>query len=116
LTGPGGPLTAAPADGALRVDVPLPERTDHIELRSRGFTSTGTNDVLKHVTALLNDAQIGFALKERLLSSVETFGQQGAASWSAIGAVPTGHAPVIDDYDIASPELLSAMAESVGAA
>src|SRR5699024_9288120 len=79
LTGPAGPLTVAPADGALHVDIPLPERADHIELRSRGFTSIGTNDVLKQVTALLNVAQIGFALKERLLSSIGTFGQQGAA-------------------------------------
>ena len=113
LAGPVAPLAVAAEDGGLRLALDLPEQVDSIELRSGGFSSVGANDVIGQVTALLNDAQIGFGLKERLLRSVQDAGAQGAASWSSIGAVPTGHAPVVHDYDIASPELLSAMAEIV---
>lgn len=111
LTGPTGSLEAHSEAGGLLVEVELPACTDEIELRSGGFRTTGENDVLGQVTELLDAAQIGFGLKESLLRSVEIFGAGAAASWSAAGVVPTGHAPIVHDYDIASPELISAMQE-----
>ncbi|GAA4528710.1 glycoside hydrolase family 31 protein [Brachybacterium paraconglomeratum] len=111
LAGPAGPAEVRPEEGGLLVEVDLPGSTGDIELRSGGFRTTGANDVLGQVTELLDEAQIGFGLKETLLRSVEDLGIGAAATWSAAGVVPSGHSPLVHDYNIASPELISAMQE-----
>lgn len=111
ITCTGGAVTVRSGHPGLSMELDLAEAPSSLELRSRGFSTQGRNDVVPRVTGLLDSAQIGFGLKERLLDSVERFGRSGAASWSAIGSVPTGHAPVVHDYDVASPELISAVQE-----
>lgn len=113
LTGPAGPLAVIPDERALTLEIPLETGSSEVELRSAGFTTTGTNALLAQVTELLDSAQIGYGLKEKLLDSVTRFGPGGAASWSTIGAVPSGHAPIVHEYDVASAELVSALQEIV---
>ncbi|MEE1619641.1 TIM-barrel domain-containing protein [Brachybacterium sp. J153] len=103
-------------DGAAALlDLGSPAAGAEIELRSAGFTTIGGPDRTAQIEDLLHAAQVGFALKERVLAAVQREGAGALAELSAIGSAPTGHAPITHDYDRPSPALIAAVAEILGA-
>ncbi|MGY5766568.1 TIM-barrel domain-containing protein [Brachybacterium sp. DNPG3] len=103
------------------VELGRPSAGETVELRSVGFATVGTDaetradDAAARVERLLNNAQIGFALKERVFDAVRRDGGSALAALSAIGSAPEGHAPRTPAYDIASPALISAITEILAA-
>lgn len=111
-------------DAAVRITVPAqsgdPQAADGaapgtIQLSSAGLGTMGRNDVHRRVLDLLSSAQIGYGLKERLMTAIDSDGAASIASWQSFGSAPSGHSPVTHPYDQAGPELLSALAEILGA-
>lgn len=121
--GDGGPVGAP----GVVVRIALAAPTARIVLRSTGLGAARGADrrrlesriesrVEARIEALLASAQIGFGLKERLMESVRRHGRAAPATWASIGSAPMGHAPILHDYEVASPELIAALTELLDAA
>ena len=82
----------------------------------RRLESRVESRVEARIEALLASAQIGFGLKERLMESVRRHGRAAPATWASFGSAPMGHAPILHDYEVASPELIAALTELLDAA
>ncbi|GAB2538517.1 hypothetical protein [Brachybacterium huguangmaarense] len=60
---------------------------------------------------LLNTAQIGYGLKERIAEAVARDGAGALASIATFGTLPSPLTQEVEAYDQASPELVAAVAE-----
>ena len=89
-------------------------------LTSAGF-STVLDDTEKgrefryaRLRALVNDAEIGFTLKQAIAGVAAKRPESLMREISAFGKAPSGHLPRTFDYEQASPELIAAVAEIWG--
>ena len=89
------------------------------------LTSTGFGTVLDdtekgrevryaRLRALVNDAEIGFTLKQAIAGVAAKRPDSLMREISAFGKAPSGHLPKTFDYEKASPELIAAVAEIWG--
>ncbi|AZZ38544.1 glycoside hydrolase [Acidipropionibacterium jensenii] len=97
------------ADGRTRLRLRSTGGT--MVVRSAVLATTGQPETLAAVEELLAAAQTGFVLKDTIYRLVA---EQGAAALNAVtsvGRYPLGHLAEVHDYDLATPELVSALTE-----
>ncbi|MCI1747589.1 MAG: glycoside hydrolase [Acidipropionibacterium sp.] len=109
----GGELTSAEElDGRIRLQ--LRSNGGEVVIRSGLLATTGQPDPLDAVERLLADAQTGFTLKDTIYRLVSDQGKDALNAVTSQGTFSLGHLEQVHDYDAASPELVSALAEILG--
>ncbi|MCS6712054.1 glycoside hydrolase [Brachybacterium sp. EF45031] len=105
--------TAGPPGGLGRVHLDLQPDDEQtpVVLTSAALRRLAPTDPAPRVRRLLERAQIGYTLKERLMAAVEQRGVAALGEIAAIGSAPMGHAPVTHAYEQPSAELIAAVAE-----
>ncbi len=116
LVADGAEVAVHPAErGALLIEVvPRAAAADTarvLELRSAGFATRGTNEIAPALEELLNGAQVGYLLKERIQHAVTEHGVGALSSIGSFGATPSPFTQRPEDYDRPSEELIAAVAE-----
>ena len=109
-----------PAPHAATITVTGLKVGEEATLTSAGFgtvlddTEKGREVRYARLRSLVNDAEIGFTLKQAIAGVAAKRPESLMREISAFGKAPSGHLPRTFDYEQASPELIAAVAEIWG--
>lgn len=109
-----------PAPDSRRVSIAGIKPGTPVTLRSRGFSTTtnGTTELssetLAQVHRLIDDAEIGYSLKEAISAAVRDHGRGAVRQLASMGRAPMGHLPQVNVYEQVDAHLMAALAELLG--